>query len=134
MNKYFKVLIISIILFLFSLGCTQAILDDSPKYEEPVYVTFKVVNEEGMTVFYNQSDFELGTNAFDAMKHVFGSRLKYEEYPFGIFINEINNISATDGYFWELFVDGLTAPFGISSYEIKEDIIFEWRLSKINPN
>lgn len=132
MNKNFQIMTISIILFLFSMGCTQLILGDSEQYEDPAYVTFKVVNEEGATIFYNENDFEVGTNALDAMKDVFGSRLKYDEYPFGVFITEINNIAPSEGYFWELFVDGSTSPLGIDSYKIEKDIIFEWRLSEIN--
>ncbi len=129
MNK--KLLLILILTFAFVFGCTQAVLDDS-SYKEPVYATFKVVNENGETVFYEQTDFEFGTNAFVATKEIFGSKLKYDEYDFGVFITEINGLSAKTGYFWELFVDGTAATTGISSYIIEKEIIFEWRLSEIN--
>lgn len=127
-----KKIIWILLFFLITFGCTQLIIEDSQQYKEPVYVTFKLVDENNNTVFFNESDFELGTNAFEAMKRVFGSKLKYEEYSFGVFITEINNIAPKDGYFWELFVDGKSAVFGISQYEIQNDMIFEWRLTQIN--
>jgi hypothetical protein len=122
-----------LISFLFIFGCTQAILDNSPDYVEPVYTTIRIVDENNETVFFDDVETTPGTNAFELMKEVFGSKLKYQEYAgIGVFIEEINDIAPSEDSFFKLYVDGQEAQRGISTYIIEEDTIIEWRIEKIN--
>lgn len=126
-SRFLKITLILFSSFLI-FGCTQTVLDNSPEYVPPVYMTLKVVDENNETFYFDEVEVEPGTNAFVAMKENLGSTLKYQEYDFGIFVEEIANKAAPEGHFYKLYVNGKEAELGISSYTIEENIIIEWQI------
>lgn len=132
MNKVKLSLIFSLLVLFLLFGCTQAVLDNSAEYIEPVYVTLKVVDVSKETVFYDEVEVQPGTNAFEVMKNTFGTSLKYKEYDFGVFIEEINNIKPDSDSFFKLYINGQEANAGITTYNIIENTIIEWKVENFS--
>ena len=55
---------------------------------------------------------------------------KYTEHTgLGIFINEINGLKGSGGY-WIYYVNGMEANVGVSNYKIKNGDIISWKYEK----
>lgn len=57
--------------------------------------------------------------------------VKYTESAYGAFVTSINGVSAGEGYYWALYVDGEYASQGIGQYLVEESMTVEWKQEKI---
>ena len=129
-NKKIIVLFALLVLLVLALGCTTTV----PQESSSKYVIMKVYDENSNIIFYKESQFDLNTNAFSAMKDMLNNNIKYTQYDFGAFITSIAGRDAPSTHFWSLYIDGTSAPEGISSYIIADLNLMEWRLDKIDTN
>jgi len=96
---------------------------------ETAVVSFSYVGEDGQIILEEEFEVSKGTNAFEAMRHEMN--VDYTQYAFGSMVNSIEGVSAPEGYYLALYVNGEYAMKGISDYIIDEDISIEWKAEKI---
>ncbi|MFH1234985.1 MAG: DUF4430 domain-containing protein [Candidatus Diapherotrites archaeon] len=88
-----------------------------------------VVEANGSTILDRTVAVEKGSNAFDAMRESLD--IKFKEFEFGPFIEEIEGSRPGAGEFWALYVDGEMASKGIKDYSIEQDIDLRWKIEPL---
>ncbi|MFA5763504.1 MAG: DUF4430 domain-containing protein [archaeon] len=127
MNKIL-VLLISFCLVLSLIGCTEQISGPGGNARS---VTLVISNGEDVLFSKESKDIVTGTNAFDAVKTMLDNNLEYQEYDFGVFITSILGATPDSTHFWSLYINGENASNGISSYNISDDILIEFKLEEL---
>jgi len=85
-----------------------------------------IIGEKNNPIFDNEIETENGANAFEIMKNNFD--LKFTEYEFGVFIEEINGIKPSESEYWALYINDESASKGIADYTINEDMGINWKI------
>ena len=71
-----------------------------------------------------------GTDALQFIESVVA--VEYRSYPgAGVFVTSLCGVTAPDGMFWELMVDGERATRGIADLDIDADMHIRWELVAI---
>jgi hypothetical protein len=129
MNKKFLVFTIMLVVLISLIGCVQ--LSNPYTHTCGPEVTLKIIGEDNSLLFDgNQACFE-ETNAFEAVKIMLDNNLEYTEYDFGVFITSILGVTPKENEFWSLYINGEKAAMGISSYNISENILIEFKLEEL---
>ena len=75
-------------------------------------------------------DVTVGTDALAFMESVVA--VEYRSYPgAGVFVTSLCGVSAPDGMFWALMIDGERATRGIAEIDIEADMHIRWELVPI---
>lgn len=88
----------------------------------------------GTIVWYNNTYFPIGFSLFNATQKLF--KVKYTVYPFGIYINSINDVSedplARKYWIWYYWAANKweMGPVGSDQYILKNGDILKWELTK----
>ncbi len=127
MNKILVLLISFFLIFSLS-GCLEPIIDQD--HTNLLDVELKVLNGDDV-LFSSISQYVPGTNAFEVVKEMLDNNLEYQEYDFGVFITSILGVTPNSTHFWSLYIDGENASQGISSYNISNNILIEFKLEEL---
>jgi hypothetical protein len=129
-NKKFILVLAVLALFGVIFGCVSSqpsVLNSN----NLVSVSISVFDDSNVLIFSEMRDFNVGTNAFDAMKALVGENMKYQKYDFGVMVSSIYGVDAPSTHYWALYVDNNYAAKGIADYVVDSPVKFEWRLEKI---
>jgi len=116
---------------LFFSACTETGLLNQPVAESGQTVKLHLVVEGKNSIVFNKEiETAKGTNAFEAMKA--NLEVKFTEYEFGPFIEEIEGIKPLENEFWALYVNSEMAPKGINAYSLDTDTDIRWKTEPLS--
>lgn len=124
LKKLFQILLVSIVLFSIS-GCRKNTSQNSNMKEIQVIVYDKEENE-----IYHEKKLTKEKYLVDAIKTIDDLELKTEDSDYGEYIISIKGLKQGNNYYWNYYVNGEYAQIGISSYEIKNNDEFRFKLEK----
>lgn len=128
--------IIIVVLVLAALGGITYYVNRQPaiQYQQGLYP----INPElaGSTII--QQDYirypgKQGQNVFELLKDAVGEdQVKFKQYDFGVFIEEINGLKPDAEHFWKLYYNGHDAQVAADKLQTNTGDIIEWLVEKIN--
>ncbi len=144
-------IILSLLAIMLLAGCTQQQLqpsglgpqsntwkagepyDYTPKTDEQVSFTLRVVDSDGNVVVDKQMASEKGQNLFLAIPEgEDGVPIGYKEYPFGAFIYQVAGVEPLEGEYLAIYVDGRYSEKGAQGIIPEEGQIIEFRVEGIS--
>lgn len=66
----------------------------------------------------------------DALNSLEDLKVETEDSDYGVYIISIGDLEQGDNYYWNYYVNGEYASVGVSSYEIKNNDVFTFKLEK----
>ena len=72
---------------------------------------------------------EKGKTGFDFLKD--SIELKFEEYPFGVFITDIEGVKADQTHYWALYINDSYSEKGIDQVILEKDMKIKFVLEEI---
>lgn len=97
---------------------------------ERTVFSLKLFDSKGSLLLDKNQEVEKGINAFEAMQQA--AEVEYEDYgSLGAFVKSIEGIKPGQGNYFALYINGVYANKGISSYSIKEETLIEWKIEKL---
>ena len=66
----------------------------------------------------------------DALNSLEDLKVETEDSDYGAYIISISDLEQGDNYYWNYYVNGEYASVGVSSYEIKNNDVFTFKLEK----
>ncbi len=74
-----------------------------------------------------------GQTAFDELQDAVGKdKVKFKQYDFGVFVEEINGLKPDAEHFWKLYYNGKESQVGADQLATHKGDVLEWVVEKIN--
>ncbi len=126
---------------LFTSGCTDKEITESPKETAPVFEAVTQLGEGEKTFSFSVTDADGNETAFEIRtdKTVVGEALQElgllsgDEGPYGLYVKTVNGVTYdydTDGKYWAFYINGEYAPTGVDVTEIEENAVYSFRAEK----
>ncbi len=124
---------------LFTTGCNEN--TEAPETTTSAQAEVKVLGEGENKFSFTVTDIDANTSEFEIHtdKKIVGEALldlgliKGEEGPYGLYVKEVNGISADfdkDGTYWAFYIDGEYAMSGVDLTEIEEGKVYSFKVEK----
>ena len=74
-----------------------------------------------------------GQNAFQLLQDAVGKdKVKYKQYDFGVFVEEIGGLKPDAEHFWKLYYNGKESQVGADRLATHKGDVLEWVVEKVN--
>jgi hypothetical protein len=128
MKNIRKIILVALILLggITIFGCSKQKEDSS----EPKLNIEIAIYDDNENNVYEKATTTTADTLLKALEEIDDLQIETEESQYGAFIISLQGIEQTDGSFWNYYVNEEYATVGVSSYEIKDNDKFEFRLEK----
>lgn len=89
-----------------------------------------IVYDKTNTTIYDEKKETSEKYLLDALKSLEDLEVETEDSDYGAYIISIDDLEQGDNYYWNYYVNGEYASVGVSSYEIKNNDVFTFKLEK----
>jgi len=125
-KNYLKVFLL-LIMVVTIVGCSNNKTNMDVKLDSDIKI---VVYDKDNTVVYNEEKTTSKKYLLDALKTFDDLELETETGDYGEYIISINGKKQEDNYYWNYYINDEYAPVGVSSYKIKENDVYTFKLEK----
>ena len=125
-KNYLKVFFL-LIMIVTIVGCSNNKTNVDDKLDSDIKI---VVYDKDNTVVYNEEKTTSKKYLLDALKTFDDLKLETETGDYGEYIISINGKKQEDNHYWNYYINDEYASVGVSSYEIKENDIYTFKLEK----
>ena len=108
-------------------GCNKENNDNITNSSKNIQI---IVYDEDEKVIYDEKKETEKSILLDALKSLEDLDIKTETGDYGEYIVSINDKKQENNYYWNYYVNGEYAPVGVSSYKIKENDVYTFKLEK----
>ena len=108
-------------------GCSDNKTNVDDKLDRDIKI---VVYDKDNIVVYNEEKTTSKIYLLDALKTFDDLELETETGDYGEYIISINGKKQEDNYYWNYYINDEYAPVGVSSYKIKENDVYTFKLEK----
>jgi hypothetical protein len=101
---------------------------------QPLKASLSVDFGNGKSVYYEDVDLMEGATAYSILitkMNEKGSQVKVKTYDYGVIVESIDNISATDRYFWSYSINGQMGTTAADKYLLQNGDKIEWKFTLI---
>ena len=132
MNKKIKLIlgIVSILLILVVSGIFIINKDNENDNKKALKNIQIVVYDESEKVIYDEKNDTEKSILLDVLKSLEDLDIETETGDYGEYIISINDKKQENNYYWNYYINGEYAPVGVSSYKIKENDVYTFKLEK----
>ena len=125
-KNYLKVFLL-LIMIVTIVGCSNNKTNVDDKLDSDIKI---VVYDKDNTVVYNEEKTTSKKYLLDALKTFDDLKLETETGDYGEYIISINGKKQEDNHYWNYYINDEYASVGVSSYEIKENDVYTFKLEK----
>lgn len=123
MRKLFLSAFVFILLCLCLTGCGKSVSSESKNIKINIY------NKDSKLI-YSKSLNTDKNKLFYAINSIDDLEISYEDSEYGKFITSINGIEQGNDYYWNYYINSKYATSGISSCNLENNAIYDFRLEK----
>jgi len=127
------ILIISVVLIILSIIIGIIYLKNNENYGKKENISKNiqiVVYDESEKVIYDEKKETEKSILLDVLKSLEDLDIETETGDYGEYIISINDKKQENNYYWNYYINGKYAPVGVSSYKIKENDVYTFKLEK----
>ena len=89
-----------------------------------------IVYDESEKVIYDEKKDTEKSILLDVLKSLEDLNIETETGDYGEYIISINDKKQENNYYWNYYINDEYAPVGVSSYKIKDDDVYTFKLEK----
>ncbi|MBQ8534832.1 MAG: DUF4430 domain-containing protein [Bacilli bacterium] len=127
MKRILKLLLVVIVAFLITTGCTKKEETVTSKEKEVKIIIY----DKNKEVIYDETVLTNKELLIDVLKEQDEIDLKTENGQYGEYILSINDIEQGDNYYWTYYVNEEYASVGVSQYKIKNNEKYEFKIEEM---
>ncbi len=127
------ILIISVVLIVLSIIIGIIYFKNNENYSKKENTSKNIqitVYDESEKLIYDEKIDTEKSILLDVLKSLEDLDMETETGDYGEYIISINNKKQENNYYWNYYINGKYAPVGVSSYKIKENDVYTFKLEK----
>ena len=127
------ILIISVVLIVLSIIIFIIYFKNNENYSKKEYTSKNIqitVYDESEKLIYDEKIDTEKSILLDVLKSLEDLDMETETGDYGEYIISINDKKQENNYYWNYYINGEYAPVGVSSYKIKENDVYTFKLEK----
>lgn len=126
MKNFIKLFLI-ICLIIPLVGCNKKNNDNITNSSKKIQI---IVYDETEKVIYKEKKDTEKSILLDVLKSLEDLDIETETGDYGEYIISINDKKQENNYYWNYYINGEYASIGVSSYKIKENDVYTFKLEK----
>lgn len=127
------ILIISVVLIVLSIIIFIIYFKNNENYSKKENTSKNIqitVYDESEKLIYDEKIDTEKSILLDVLKSLEDLDMETETGDYGEYIISINDKKQENNYYWNYYINGEYAPVGVSSYKIKENDVYTFKLEK----
>ena len=93
-------------------------------------ISINIYGKDEAGVIFNKDIRTYKENLVDIVTEISDAKIVVEDGPYGAYITSIMDIEQGDGYYWSYYINGNYATEGISSCEIEDNAVYDFKIEK----